>query len=176
MLEDLIKAAVRAGALARYKVELEEGEFDERQLWIRPEIAQLLNSTKLDQIQRARVIAALKRFVVGEWFTGVTKDCRHREVTTIGDIRELKGFAPPFLELRSKPPKHDLRFFGRCIGKDMLILTSHGMKNLAGGTNARPLSVQEHCKRCEDFFKAYGFDRKWTPSTSSDSFSKVEWI
>jgi hypothetical protein len=119
-----IEAAVRAGSLSRYQVLLEEGEQNVRQLWLRPEVADLLTSQKLDPRQRATVSAALKRFVVGGQLTVVSKDCIHKEVENLGDIRELKGYTPPFLELRFKPPRHDLRLFGRCVGKDRLILTS----------------------------------------------------
>jgi hypothetical protein len=176
MLEGVIEAAVRAGGLVRFEVTLEEGQLIERQLWIRPEINLLFASNKLDATQQARAKAALKRFVVGGRFTVVTKDCHHREVANIGDIRELKGIIPPFLELRFKPPKHDLRFFGRCIGKDRLILTSYGMKNLTNHTHERPLSVPEHRKRCDGFFELCGLKQVWVPRTMVESFSEVELI
>jgi hypothetical protein len=170
MLEGVIEAAVRAGGIVRFEALLEEGQFPERQLWIRPEIDQLLASNKLDVTQQARVKAALKRFVVGGRFTLVTKDCPHREVANIGDIRELKGIFPPFLELRFKPP------FGRCVGKDRLILTSYGMKNLTGNTHERPLSVPEHRKRCDGFFESCGLKQAWIPRTVFESFTEVELI
>jgi hypothetical protein len=172
--EATIAAAIRTGGLVQYRVRLEEGQLDHRQLWMRPEMAALVESDKLDPGQREVVRAALKRFVIGGTVTVVTKDCVHKEVASLGDIRELKGYFPPFLELRFKPPKHDLRFFGRCIGKDRLILTSYGMKSLVGKTNERPLSVLEQCKRCDDFLKTYRFERTWVPSTVIESFSKAE--
>jgi hypothetical protein len=86
----------------------------------------------------------------------------------------LKGCSPPFVELRFKPPKHDLRFFGRCIGRDRLILTSYGLKDLMNTTHSKPLSVPEQCKRCDDFFRMYRFELVWVPSTMTESFSKSE--
>ena len=83
------------------------------------------------------VRAALRRFVIGGPFTVVTAACEHREVAMIGDIRELKGDPPPFIELRFKPPKHDLRLFGRFVGNDDLVLTTPGMKSLAEKTGTQ---------------------------------------
>src|SRR5258708_4306658 len=120
--------AVKTGAVVRYRVDLEEGELDQRSLWLRPEVNDLLNS-KLESEQRERVRAALKRFVIGGPFTVVKVDSPHQEVSKLGDIRELKGPPPPFVELRFKPPKHHLRIFGRFIRIDGLILTSFGMKS-----------------------------------------------
>jgi hypothetical protein len=149
---------------------------DERQLWLRPAVSMLIASQKLDALQRAIVNAAFKRFVVGGIFTVVTKDCSYKEVAGLGDIRELKGFSPPFLEMRFKPPRHDLRLFGRCIGKDRLILASHGMKDLKGPTNEKPMSIPEHRKRCDDFFQAYQIEQRWVPPNVADSFSKAEFV
>jgi hypothetical protein len=125
-----IEAAIRSGALIRYRVHLDEGEWDQRVLWLRPEVNDLVNSEQLEAKQRERMKAALKRFLVGGPFTVVTANCPHHEVANLGDIRELKGAPPPFVELRFKPPKHDLRIFGRFIRKDGLMLTSYGMKSL----------------------------------------------
>jgi hypothetical protein len=172
--EKAIAAAVRSGGLVRHQVALEEGQLDVRQLWMRPEIAELIGAKKLDPPQREVVRAAFNRFVVGGIMTVVTKECSHKEVENLGDIRELKGYSPPLLELRFKPPKHDLRIFGRCIGKDRLVLASHGMKSLTDPTNARPLSVREQCKRCDDIFKMYGIKEEWVPLTMADSFTIVE--
>jgi hypothetical protein len=97
-------------------------------------------------------------------------------VESLGDIRELKGYTPPFLELRFKPPKHDLRLFGRCIGKDRLILTSLGMKSLTERTMRKPLSVKEQHKRCDDFFRMLGLDPGWVPATMIESFSNAEFF
>jgi hypothetical protein len=176
-LESKIEAAIKAGSLSRHKVLLEEGEQNVRQLWLRrPDVTELLTSEKLDPRQRATVNAALKRFIVGGSFTVVTIDCTHKEVESLGDIRELKGYTPPFLELRFKPPKHDLRLFGRCVGKDLLILTSYGMKSLTEHTGEKPLSVREHHARCNAFFKMLGLDPKWVPSTMIESFSNAEFL
>jgi hypothetical protein len=172
--DGLIAAAIKAGSLVRYGVTLEEGQLYQRQLWLRPEIRELLGSGKLDRMQRLVVQAALRRFVVGGSFTIVTKECTHREVLAIGDIRELKGYSPPFLELRFKPPKYDLRLFGRCIGKDRLILMGYGMKSLTEPTKQKPLSVREQCKRCDDFFKMCRFEQAWIPLRVHDSFSNAE--
>jgi hypothetical protein len=172
--ENIIAAAIKAGGLVRYLVRLEEGQLDQRQLWVRPEIVQVVASDRLDPHQREIVKAALKRFVVGGSLAVVTKDCKHKEVEALGDIRELKGCSPPFVELRFKPPKHDLRFFGRCIGRDRLILTSYGLKDLMNTTHSKPLSVPEQCKRCDDFFRMYRFELVWVPSTMTESFSKSE--
>jgi hypothetical protein len=127
-----LEAAVRAGSLGRYPIVLEAGEFENRRLWLRPEVSSLLVSGKLDPRQVEVVHAALRRFVIGGPYTVVTAACKHREVAMIGDIRELKGELPPFVELRFKPPKDDLRLFGRFVGKDDLVLTTFGLKTLAG--------------------------------------------
>jgi hypothetical protein len=172
--ENIIAAAIKAGGLVRYNVRLEEGELDQRQLWVRPEVGELVASDRLDSRQRWVVRMALKRFVVGGTLTVVTKDCKHKEVAALGDVRELKGCSPPFVELRFKPPKHDLRFFGRCIGRDRLILTSYGLKSLVNITHEKALSVPEQCKRCDAFFRMYHFELAWVPSTMTESFSKAE--
>jgi hypothetical protein len=174
--EEAIADATKSGGLVRYRPSLDAGQLDRRQLWLRPEINELIASDKLDLKQREVVKAALKRFIVGGTFTVVTKDCLHMEVATLGDIRELKGFSPPFLELRFKPPKHDLRFFGRCIGKDRLILTSYGMKSLIGITNEKRLFIREQCNRCDNFFRMYRFEPLWVPSRMPESFSNAEFV
>jgi hypothetical protein len=105
-VETALTAATKSGALVRYAVTLEEGEFEERRLWLRSAVAHLLNPGQLDVAQMRVVRAALRRFVLGGSFTVVTADCEHhREVDSVGDIRELKGDPPPFVELRFKPPK-----------------------------------------------------------------------
>jgi hypothetical protein len=60
-----IDCAIRAGGLIRYVVDLEPGQFDNRQLWMRPEICNLLVSGNLDPRQRELARAALRRFIVG---------------------------------------------------------------------------------------------------------------
>jgi hypothetical protein len=174
--ENIIAAAIKAGGLVRYQVRLEEGQLDQRQLWVRPEIGELVASDRLDPHQREVVKAALKRFVVGGTLAVVTKDCTHKEVAALGDIRELEGYTPPFVELRFKPPKHDLRFFGRCIGRDRLILTSYGLKSLMKITHEKPLSIPEQCKRCDAFFRIYHFEQVWVPATMTESFSNAEFV
>jgi hypothetical protein len=127
-VEARLLAACKTGALVRHKVELEQGQLDNRRLWLRPEIAAL--PRKLDQHQAQVVAAALKRFVLGGEFTVVTAESEyHQAVRNIGDIRELKGPPPPFVELRFKPPKHELRLFGRFVGRNDLVLTTYGMKS-----------------------------------------------
>jgi hypothetical protein len=175
-LEAEILSTVRSGGLVRFKVELEQGEFDVRQLWLRPKIKQLIDSGNLDSRQAAVVNAALRRFITGGPLNVVTKDCPHREVAAVGDIRELKGPPPPFLELRFKPPRYDLRFFGRCIGQDRLILTSYGMKSLTERTGHSSLKVSEHRARCEEFFRQRGFEHKHVPEEIRISFSNAEFV
>jgi hypothetical protein len=175
-IERAIDHAVRAGGLIRYVVDLEPGQFDNRQLWMRPEICNLLVCGKLDPRQRELVRAALKRFIVGRPITVVTKECRHKEVGNLGDFRELKGDPPPFVEMRFKPPKHDLRFFGRCISTDRLILTSYGMKSLMEPTGEKPLSVPEHRKRCDAFFATYRLNPKLVPPAITESFTNAEFL
>src|SRR5260370_4533711 len=148
-IEAAIDCAVRAGTLVPHRVALEQGELSQRSLWLRPEVNDLLGANRLGGEQRERVKAALKRFVVGRGFTVVKADSPHREVLRLGDIRELKGPPPPFVELRFKPPKHDLRLFGRFIRKDGLILTGLGMKSREGKTTGmKPLSIHDQIHRC----------------------------
>jgi len=158
--------AVRTGAVVRYWVDLEEGELNQRSLWLRPQVNELLNPNKLEPEQRERVRAALRRFVVGGPFTVVKADSPHHEVSELGDIRELKSEPdlPPFVELRFKPPKHHLRMFGRFIRSDGLILTSFGMKSLHDRTGVRRLSIPQERARCDSFFKALRLELNWVPS------------
>jgi hypothetical protein len=159
-----IEAAIKAGGLVRYQVSLEQGEFDQRMLWVRPEIAQMLNSLKIDPDQLARVSATLKRFVVGGPFNVVTAACTNREVSALGDIRELKGEKPPLIEMRFKPPKHHLRIFGRFICADSLVMTTYGMKSLDGKTGAKPLSIPQERDRCDAVFKSLKLDLSLIPA------------
>jgi hypothetical protein len=171
-IQSAIEAAMRSGGLVAYVVLLEEGELAQRSLWLRPEVSNLVASNRLDVDQREVVKAALKRFVTGGLVTVMKADSRHREVSKLGDIKELQGIAPPFVELRFKPPKHDLRIFGRFIRKDGLILTSFGMKTLQGTTGTQRLSVQDERRRCDDFFKSR-LDLNWVPSLIDDSLSNA---
>lgn len=172
-VENAILAAERSGAIIRHRVTLERGEFDQRRLWLRAEVDALIRSPQLDQAQREVVHAALRRFIVGGNFTVVTAECKHREVVAIGDIRELKGDPPPFIELRFKPPPHDLRLFGRFVGRDSLILTTHGMKSLSGNTGRKRLSVQDERKRCDDALKSMNLRLEWAPARIQQSITKA---
>jgi hypothetical protein len=172
-VETVLASAVRSGALVRHNVALEQGEFAERRLFLQPEVAALLKSNSLDKRQLAAVHAALRRFVVGGNFTVVLVGSPHREVESIGDLKELKGNPPPFVELRFRPPKHDLRMFGRFVGKDSLVLSTHGMKSLSESTGHKKLSVPEHRARCDAAFQAIGLPMDCVPSTIEMSISKA---
>jgi hypothetical protein len=155
-------------------VTLEQGEFEERSLWLRPEVSNLVASERLDVHQRNAVEAALRRFVTGGEVNVVKADSPHREVSNLGDIKELKGIVPPFVELRFKPPKHDLRIFGRFIRRDGLILTSFGMKDLRGTTGTKPTSIPDERRRCDDSFQLLKLDLSWVPRLIQDSLSKAK--
>ena len=170
LLEIDLATAERMGALVRFRVDLEEGEQNVRQLWLRPDIARFMKSTNIDSRQRAVVKAALRRFATGGRLIVLTRDSVHRTVATVGDIRELKGPIPPIVEFRFRPPKYHLRLFGRCIGLDRLLLTSYGVKSTMETTSARPLNVSEHVKRCTDFFRQYGFDEAVVPKDHDKQF------
>jgi hypothetical protein len=172
-IETAIGRAVRAGALVPHRVVLEEGELNQRSLWLRPEVNDLLTGNALEPEQRERVKAALKRFVIGGLFTVVKADSPHREVSRLGDIRELKGAPPPFVELRFKPPKHDLRLFGRFIRKDGLILTGFGMKSPEGAKGVKPLSISEQRRRCDAFFQGQRLELEWVPTRIDESLSNA---
>jgi hypothetical protein len=172
-IESVLASAVKSGALVRFNVAFEQGEFAERRLFLRPEVAALLKSDFLDKHQLASVRAALRRFVVGGKFMVVLAGSPHREIESIGDIKELKGTPPPFIEFRFRPPKHDLRLFGRFVGKDSLILSTHGMKSLTGETGKRRLSVPEHRARCDASFKAVGLQLDCVPSEIEKSISNA---
>jgi hypothetical protein len=174
--ESALKAAEKSGALVRYKVDLDQGEFEERRLWLRPEIDAVLRSQQLDPRQVQVVRAALRRFVLGANFTVVTADCEYREVEPIGDIRELRGYRPPFIELRFKPPKHDFRVLRRFVGKDSLVLTTYGMKSLTGKTGQKALIVSVERNRCEVAFRAAGLQINWVPPEIKSSVSKARFI
>src|ERR1019366_7360289 len=132
------------------------GEQNLRRLWVTPEIKALIGSQQLHPSQRAAVEAALKRFVTGGPFSVVTAESEHKEVESLGDLKELKTGHPPFVEMRFKPPKDDLRFFGRFIGKDDLVLTGCGLKSIKGNTGKRQLKVPEQLARCASIFGAVG--------------------
>jgi hypothetical protein len=172
-----LEAAVRAGSLVRHRVVLEAGEFENRRLWLRPELLKILTVSKLDPRQVEVVRAALRRFVTGGPFTVVTAACEHREVAMIGDMRELKGDPPPFVELRFKPPKDDLRFFGRFVGKDDLILTTFGLKALAGQTSKQKnISVPTERMRCTAALTAAGLDLTCVPPDIRSSISNARFL
>jgi hypothetical protein len=171
-----LATAERSGALIRYRVPLEQGELDNRRLWLRPDIDKLIKSGILDQRQTEVVRAASRRYIVGGLFTVVTAACTNREVASVGDLRELKGKPPPFIEVRFKPPKHDLRFFGRFIGKDGLVLTTYGMKSHSTPTGQRRLSIPEERKRCDDVFRALNLRLDWVPARIRDSISNASFV
>jgi hypothetical protein len=149
-VEAALVAAVRSGALIRHKILLEEGEFDIRRLWFRPMISPLLSPGTLDPTQLHVVKAAFRRFVTGGPFTVVKAGSPHREVKSVGDIRETKGRSPSVIELRFKPPKRELRLFGRFVATDALVLTSSGMKS----PDSKPIDVKKEQDRCDSTFAA----------------------
>jgi hypothetical protein len=174
--DEAIASAIRSGGLFRYRAILDPGELDVRMLWIRPEIRSLLSSAILEAEQREQVKALFKRFVVGRKLNVVTAKCAHREVDKLGDIKELKTKPPPFIEVRFKPPKHDLRIFGRFIGKDKLVLTTHGMKSLEAKTGTKRLSVADERRRCDSCLQALRIDPTQVPNRIEDSLSNATFI
>lgn len=176
-IEAALQAAVKSGGLIRYEVDLDQDEFQQRRLWLRPEINELLKSSgNLESKQREAVKAALRRFVVGGVFTVVTANCRHSEVSSIGDIRELKGDPPPFIELRFKPPKHELQFFGRFVGTDALVLTTYGMKSLTDKTGRAALSVPAERERCRLIFQSNNLDLASVPADINRSITNASFL
>jgi hypothetical protein len=57
-VETVLATALKSGALMRHNVALEQGEFAERRLFLRPDVAALLKSSALDKRQLATVPAA----------------------------------------------------------------------------------------------------------------------
>jgi hypothetical protein len=171
--EEALQQALRRGALVRYEVELERGEHYVRRLWLRPNVISMLSAARVGQDQLDRVLAALRRFVVGGQFNVVSKTCENPGLQNLADIRELKTDLPPFVEMRFKPPKHHLRIFGRFICADGLILTTMAMKSPKGANGNKSLSVPAELKRCEDFFKGQGFDVKSIPAAIEASISNA---
>jgi hypothetical protein len=167
--EGLLAAAEKSGALIRRLVQLERGEQHVRRLWLTPEVNKILDPGILEERQRQMVRAALRRFVTGGPYAVVTRKCQYPQAAGIGDIRELKVRGPIFVEVRFKPPKHHLRFFGRFVGRDDLVLTSVGEK-LPG----KPLSIPSENKRCTDFFLEQHFDLQWAPKTIRESISNAK--
>ena len=94
----------------------------------------------------------------------------------MGDIRELKGNPPPFVELRFKPPKDHLRLFGRFVGKDDLVLTTYGMKSPTDRTGKMNLSIPHERRRCDAAFKAANLKIEWVPARIEDSISNGDFI
>jgi hypothetical protein len=175
-VEGVLSACERSGAIIRHQVTLEQGELNERRLWLRPEVDALIGSDQLNPRQREVVRAALRRFIIGGRFTVVTAECEYSEVQSIGDIRELKGDPPPFIEFRFRPPPHDLRLFGRFIGKDSLILTTHGMKSLSGKTGKKKLNVRDERKRCDEAFRSMNLRLEWIPATIQQSIPGARFL
>jgi hypothetical protein len=174
VIEAAIAAVLKRGGLARYPVVLEEGEWEMRSLWLRPEVRDLvISADKLEADQRLRVQATLRRFVIGGDMTVVCADSVHPEVSDLGDICELKFDPPPFIEMRFKPPKHHLRLFGRFIRRDGLVVTSFGMKSPDGKTGSKPLKVSEERRRCDVFFSACSLQLSWVPERITDSLSNA---
>lgn len=175
VIEAAIAAALKRGGLVKYSVILEEGEWEMRSLWLRPEVRDLfISAGKLETDQRLRVQTTLRRFVIGGDMTVVCADSVHPEVSDVGDIRELKFDPPPFIEMRFKPPKHHLRLFGRFIRRDGLVVTSFGMKSRDGKTGSKPLKVLEERRRCDAFFSTCGFQLSWVPERITDSLSNAK--
>jgi hypothetical protein len=171
--EIAIGAAIKAGGLFRFSVKLEEAEWEHRMLWLRKDVNVLMESDRLEPGQLRAVKAAFRRFVIGGKITVVTATSPHREVAPYGDLKELKDYAPPFVEWRFKPPRHDLRVFGRFIGKDKLVLTSYGLKSLTEKTGSKPIRYKEENQRCLDFFKANKFHVGWVPADIRNSLSEA---
>jgi hypothetical protein len=59
-------------------------------LLMRPDV-QTLIANGLTSEQKATVLAALRRFIVGGHFNVITAQSEHKEVQEVGDIREAKG-------------------------------------------------------------------------------------
>jgi hypothetical protein len=175
-LERALVEATRTGALVRHRVHLETGEQEVRRLWLRQDVDRLLSPGTLNDGQRDRLKAALKRFVLGGVYNVVTRDCSQSDLSNLADIRELKTDPPPFIEMRFKPPKHHLRIFGRFICQDGLILSTQGVKSLQENTQAKPLNVGAERRRCDDIFKGLGLDLEWVPSGIKESLSNAKFI
>jgi hypothetical protein len=174
--EEALLRAARSGALSRFEVQLERGEHDVRRLWLRPNVVSQLARESVGEDQFFRVQAALRRFVVGGLFNVVSKTCSHAGVSNLGDLRELKTDPPPFVEMRFKPPRRDLRLFGRFICQDGLVLTSAGMKSLEEKTVGKPIKTPEELRRCEAFFKAQAFESRWIPPSIEASITNAKII
>jgi hypothetical protein len=140
-VERALANAVRTGAPVRFEVQLDHDELNQRRLWLRPEVEGLLRPGRLTANQIETVRAAFRRFVVGGKYMVITAESPHKEVQSLGDIRELKGPAPAFIEIRFRPPPHDLRLFGRFVGHDSLVLTTSGVKAHNSKTGTKRLSV-----------------------------------
>jgi hypothetical protein len=175
-VERALANAVKTGALVRFRAELDNDEIDQRRLWLRPEVERLLRPGRLNKDQVETVRAAFKRFIVGGIYMVVTADCVHREVQALGDIRELKGPPPPFIEVRFRPPPYDLRLFGRFVGYDSLVLTTFGAKTHKSKTGVKKLSVADERKRCDAALAASGLRLNWTLSEIRKSISNARFV
>jgi hypothetical protein len=173
-VEGALLRAVQTGALVRFQVDLDHDQLPLRQLWLRPICNDLLQKPGLLTATQIEVVrAAFRRFIVGGRFMVVTADSPHREVQALGDIRELKGPRPPFVEVRFRPPPHDLRLFGRFVRMDALVLTTHGAKARNSKTGLKPLTVPNERSRCDASFVAAGLQLEWVPSEIRDSISNA---
>ena len=138
-----IGAAVKRGALHRFRFDdLEEGELEQRMVWMRPDVRTVI--ANLTSEQKATVLAALRRFIVGGHFTVITAQCEQR-------------------------------LFGRFIGRDLLFLTTSGVKAPNKKTTKR-LDIRQERKRCEDIFRACNFPENWVPTRIQDSLSNATFV
>lgn len=119
----LLNRAEKSGALVPFKFHLDADQKEKRRIWMRRNIILALNDST--QVERnALVTATLEEFVLGEEFVMITKEAKHRSVDAERpDIKELNFDPPPFVEIRLRPQRRDLRLFGFFISKDHLILT-----------------------------------------------------
>ena len=119
----LLNRAEKNGALVPFKFPLDADQTEKRRIWMRQNIILALNDST--QVERnALVRATLEEFVLGDEFVMITKEAKHRSVDAERpDIKELKFDPPPFVEIRLRPPRRDLRLLGFFIAKDHLILT-----------------------------------------------------
>jgi len=119
----LLQRAEKTGALVRFKHDSDADQTEKRWIWMRQDILLALkDSTQAER--NALVTATLEDFVLGEEFVMITKEAKHRSVDAERpDIKELNFGPPPFVEIRLRPQRRDLRLFGLFIAKDHLLLT-----------------------------------------------------
>ena len=174
-VERALANAVKSGALIKFQAELDDDEMDQRRLWLRPEVESLLRPGRLNEDQIEIVRAALKRFIVGGRYMVVTADCPHREVQALGDIRELKGSPPPFIEVRFRPPPYDLRLFGRFVEYDGLVLTTFGAK-AQNQKRAPSLSRSRRTQALRCGFCHRGLQINWAASEIRQCLSNASFV